>query len=197
MSWYDQDRSYKDETSGSDILVNSKGWEGELRWLATRHVSLGAAVSNTQVRERGTLFTVLNTAEVAKAYGLDPSQLYGYRFYNTGSMLGSAWDRGGIPEWVVSTYGSHAVQLGNGALTTSLGVLWADSTWADNMKTIRLPAYHVWNASLGYDTARWRALVSVNNLFSEKYYTSADTFDSVLVLPSIPRTVSVTGTWRF
>jgi len=140
---------------------------------------------------------VLNGAAVAAAYGLDPSQVYGYRFFNTGSMLGGEWDRGGVPEYVASVYGNYTQPLFRGHMTASLGFTWADETWADNLETIKLPAYTVWNGSLGYRTDEWSALFSVNNLFNEEYFTSADTFDSVLVLPSAGRTMAANFTHKF
>jgi iron complex outermembrane receptor protein len=198
LAYFDQDRSYNDSLNDSTILVNSKGFEGELRWLMTQRFSMSLAASKLKVEEKGKPFTVLNGAAVAEAYGLDPSQVYGYRFINAnGSMLGGEWDRGGVPEWVTSLYGNYNQPWGIGDVSASLGFTWADATWADNLKTVRLPAYTVWNGSLGYGTKDWSALLAVNNLLNEKYFTSADTFDSVLVFPSQPRTLSATFTHKF
>jgi iron complex outermembrane receptor protein len=197
LAYFDQERSYADSQSGNTILVNSKGYEAELRWLINERFSMSVAGSKLSVKEKGAPFTVLNGAAVAAAYGLDPSQVYGYRFFNTGSMLGGEWDRGGVPEYVASVYGNYTQPLFRGHMTASLGFTWADETWADNLETIKLPAYTVWNGSLGYRTDEWSALFSVNNLFNEEYFTSADTFDSVLVLPSAGRTMAANFTHKF
>ncbi|AZD58733.1 TonB-dependent receptor [Pseudomonas chlororaphis subsp. aurantiaca] len=90
------------------MLVNGKGYEGELRWMLNQNFSMTASATKQKVREKGQPFTVLNTAAVAQAYGLDPSQLYGFRFFDpTGQVLGGEYDRGGVPEWVTSLYGNY------------------------------------------------------------------------------------------
>ncbi|WP_313518287.1 TonB-dependent receptor plug domain-containing protein [Pseudomonas sp.] len=198
LAAFDQDRSYQDAQSGTDILVNSKGFEGELRWLIDKHFSMSAAASKTHVKEKGNPYTILNTAAVAAAMGVDPATLYGYRFYDaSGSILGGEWDRGGVPEWVTSLYGNYTQPLGIGELNASLGFTWVDAQWADNQKQIRLPSYTVWNGSVGYDYKNWSTLFTVNNLFDEEYFTSANLFDSVLVMPSEGRTFTASLNYKF
>jgi iron complex outermembrane receptor protein len=198
LAYFDQDRSYQDAQSGSDILVNSKGYEAELRWLLNKNFSLSATGSKMAVREKGAPFTILNTAAVANAIGVDPASLYGYRIFDpSGSVLGGEWDRGGVPEWVGSLYGNYTQPLGSGRLNSSLGFTWVDAQWADNQKQIRLPAYTVWNGSVGYDYQNWSTLLTVNNLLNEKYFTSANLFDSVLVFPSEPRTFTASLNYKF
>ena len=198
LAYFDQDRSYQDAQSGSNILVNSKGYEAELRWLLNQNFSMSATGSKMSVREKGAPFTVLNTAAVATALGVAPSSLYGYRFYDpSGSVLNGEWDRGGVPEWVASLYGNYTQPLGPGRLNSSLGFTWVDAQWADNQKQIRLPAYTLWNGSVGYDYKNWSTLLTVNNVFNKKYFTSANLFDSVLVFPSEPRTFMASLNYKF
>ncbi|MBK5417899.1 TonB-dependent siderophore receptor [Pseudomonas sp. TH31] len=199
LAYYDQEKSYRDSTNGSTILVNGKGYEGELRWMLNQNFSMTASATKQKVREKGQPFTVLNTAAVAKAYGMDPSQLYGMRFFDpTGSVLGGEFDRAGVPEWVTSLYGNYTQPTTwGGNVNASLGFTWVDKQWADNQKQIQLPAYTVWNGSIGYSEKSWEALLSVNNLLNEKYFTSANLFDSTLVFPSAPRTYTATFTYKF
>jgi len=44
---------------------------------------------------------------------------------------------------------------------------------------------------------QFTALLQVNNLLDEEYYTSADLFDSVVVKPSEGRTLSLTLSYDF
>ena len=62
----------------------------------------------------------------------------------------------------------------------------------DAMQSVLLPSYVVWTGSVGYINDRFSALMQVNNLGDEEYYTSADLFESVVVKPSEGRTVSLT-----
>ena len=62
---------------------------------------------------------------------------------------------------------------------------------------IRDRSYSVWTASMSYLSGRYEIMATVNNLTDEKYYTSADLFDSVVVKPSEGRTVSVILSYKF
>lgn len=199
LAYYDQEKTYRDSQNGSTVLVNGKGYEGELRWMLNQNFSMTASATKQKVREKGQPYTVLNTAAVAQAYGLDPSQLYGFRFFDpTGQVLGGEYDRGGVPEWVTSLYGNYTQPTTwGGKVNASLGFTWVDAQWADNQKQIRLPAYTVWNGSVGYSEKSWDALLSVNNILNEKYFTSANLFDSTLVFPSAPRTYTASFNYKF
>ena len=50
---------------------------------------------------------------------------------------------------------------------------------------------------MSYLSGRYEIMATVNNLTDEKYYTSADLFDSVVVKPSEGRTVSVILSYKF
>ena len=63
--------------------------------------------------------------------------------------------------------------------------------YMDVMESVLLPPYSVWTASMSYLSGRYEIMATVNNLTDEKYYTSADLFDSVVVKPSEGRAVSV------
>ena len=65
------------------------------------------------------------------------------------------------------------------------------------MESVLLPSYSVWTASMSYLSGRYEIMATVNNLTDEKYYTSADLFDSVVVKPSEGRTVSVILSYKF
>ena len=111
--------------------------------------------------------------------------------------MNTRMERGGLPDNIVSIYGTWAQELGAGDVTGSLGLTWVDETYTDIMQTVMLPSYTVVNGSVSYAQGPFTGLLQVNNLMDEKYYTSADLFDSVVVKPSAGRTFSLTLTYAF
>ncbi len=87
--------------------------------------------------------------------------------------------------------------IGDAKAIASLGFTYADETYMDVMESVLLPSYSVWTASLSYLSGNYEIMATVNNLTDEKYYTSADLFDSVVVKPSEGQTVSVILSYKF
>jgi iron complex outermembrane recepter protein len=93
-----------------------------------------------------------------------------------------------------STYDMAAVPgLGVGA-----GLYYVGEREATLPNTFKLPAYVRTDAALYYRRDAWRLQLNIDNLFDRKYVTggSASTFNYMLV-PSDPRTVKVTASYRF
>mgnify|MGYP001389190858 FL=1 len=177
------------------VSVFSDGYELELRGLVNDNLSLIATATHTDTTEIGNSFVVINGAEFAAQNGLKPWEVYGGRISgdrDTFTGTGTELDRGGLPDNIVSVATSWNQELFSGDFTASLGFTWVDDTYTDALQAIKLPDYMVWTGSVGYVYDRFSALVQVNNLTGEEYYTSADLFDSVVVKPSEGRIVSVT-----
>ena len=201
FAYYDQDKTYRDSQTNSLIAVYGDGFELELRALVTEELSILATATNTSTEEvsDGAL-AVINGADFAAQNGLNPEDVYGGRIAGPRSaFVGSnvRLDRGGLPDNIISVYGTWAQELGGGDITGSLGFTWVDETFTDVMQTVMLPSYTVWNGSVSYATGPFTALIQANNLLDEEYYTSADLFDSVVVKPSAGRTFSLTLTYAF
>lgn len=201
FAYYDQDKTYRDSQTNSLIAVYGDGFELELRALVTEELSILATATNTSTEEvsDGAL-AVINGADFAAQNGLNPEDVYGGRIAGPRSaFVGSnvRLDRGGLPDNIISVYGTWAQELGGGDITGSLGFTWVDETFTDVMQTVMLPSYTVWNGSVSYATGPFTALLQANNLLDEEYYTSADLFDSVVVKPSAGRTFSLTLTYAF
>ncbi|MDU0353937.1 TonB-dependent receptor [Paraglaciecola aquimarina] len=131
---------------------------------------------------------------------MQPYQVYGGRIGGNRSIFvgtGVELDRGGLPDNSMSFYLNYVQPMGDGQFTSSTGFGWADETYTDVLETILLPSYMVWTASVGYVADSYEVLLSINNLFDEEYYTSADLFDSVVVKPSEGRTGSIMLSYKF
>ena len=201
LAAYDQEKTYRDGQTGALIAVYSEGYEFEARALLSEYFSLTATATHIETTEvsDGAL-AVINGAEFASQNGLEAWQVYGGRIAGVRStFVGSnvELDRGGLPDNMFSLYGNFTYPTEMGKLTSSVGFSWADETYTDALETVLLPSYTVWTASLGLVADQYEVLLSVNNLFDEEYYTSADLFDSVVVKPSEGRTASLMFSYKF
>ena len=201
IAWYDQDKTYRDSQTGALVAVYGDGLEFEMRALVNENLSILATATHTNTEEvsNGAL-AVINGADFAAQNGLNPEDVYGGRIAGPRSAfvgMNTRMERGGLPDNIVSIYGTWAQELGAGDVTGSLGLTWVDETYTDIMQTVMLPSYTVVNGSVSYAQGPFTGLLQVNNLMDEEYYTSADLFDSVVVKPSAGRTFSLTLTYAF
>ncbi len=201
IAWYDQDKTYRDSQTGALVAVYGDGLEFEMRALVNENLSILATATHTNTEEvsNGAL-AVINGADFAAQNGLNPEDVYGGRIAGPRSAfvgMNTRMERGGLPDNIVSIYGTWAQELGAGDVTGSLGLTWVDETYTDIMQTVMLPSYTVVNGSVSYAQGPFTGLLQGNNLMDEEYYTSADLFDSVVVKPSAGRTFSLTLTYAF
>lgn len=84
------------------------------------------------------------------------------------------------PAWTGNAQASYAADLGDGALTTTLGVSWKSKTYQFEVPNPYLdqPAYRLVDASLVYAAPdkRWTIGLYGKNLFDKQYKTSGYTF---------------------
>ncbi|GLR69453.1 TonB-dependent siderophore receptor [Agaribacter marinus] len=201
LSYYDQEKTFRDGQTNALVAVFGKGLEFELRALLTENLSITATATNTDTSEisDGAL-AVINGADFAAQNGLEAWEVYGGRIAGIRSAFvgnGVELERGGLPDNIASVYTNWSQALGEGEFNASIGVTYVDSTYTDVLQTILLPSYTVWNGSVGYAQGPFSVLLKANNLLDEEYYTSADLFDSVVVKPSEGRTFSVTLSYAF
>ena len=211
LNYYNQDKSEQAGQTQALTEVFGQGYELELRAVASDALSIVATATHSETYEKGDkIFTVINAADFARQNGLAASDIYGGRIAGErGTFVGEGarLERGGLPNNIVSVFGTYQAPLNlpfltpapnnTGKLTTSLGFTWADKTASDVFGSVILPSYTAWTASLRYETQRVTTLLQINNLTNEKYYTSADLFDSVVVKPSEGRTLSCSFSYAF
>ena len=200
LTYYDQEKTERSGQLSSVTQTFSKGVEFELRALITDQLSIIATATHSEIDEIGNIFTVINGADFAAQNGLTPDQVYGGRISADRDTLtgpGAKLERGGLPDNIVSLYGTWTQELFGGEVNASLGFTWVEETHMDAMRSVLLPDYVVWTGSVGYINDRFSALLQANNLTDEEYYTSADLFESVVVKPSEGPTVSLTLRYAF
>jgi iron complex outermembrane recepter protein len=80
---------------------------------------------------------------------------------------------GSTPEWSGSLWASYEVQPGSALAGVNLGagVVYKDAVFADTLELLRVPAYTVLRAALGYRTKLFDVQVTVNNIANVRYYT--------------------------
>lgn len=201
IAYYDQEKTYRDSQTGALVAVYGDGLEFEMRALVSENLSILATATHTNTEEvsDGAL-AVINGADFAAQNGLNPEDVYGGRIAGPRAAFvgeNQRLERGGLPDNIVSIYGTWTQPMGEADLTGSLGFTWVDETYTDILQTVMLPSYSVFNGSVSYAQGPFTALLQVNNLLDEEYYTSADLFDSVVVKPSAGRTFSLTVSYAF
>ncbi|MEE2736293.1 MAG: TonB-dependent receptor [Pseudomonadota bacterium] len=195
FSYFDQEKTERSGQLSTVTQTYSEGYEFELRGIITDELSIIATATQAEVDEVGNIFTVINGADFAAQNGLLPAQVYGGRISADRDTLtgpGAKLERGGLPDRILSIYGTWNSELYGGEVNASIGFTAVEETYMDAMQSVLLPSYVVWTGSVGYINDRFSALMQVNNLGDEEYYTSADLFESVVVKPSEGRTVSLT-----
>ncbi len=201
LSYYDQEKVARTGQTAALTQVFASGVEMELRAVITDEFSLIATATNSETTEIGdAIFTVVNLADFAEENNLQPEDLYDGRVAGDRATFvgeGAELDRGGLPDTIFSLYGTYLLEMGAQDFTFSLGFTNVSSTYTDVFESVELPSYTVWTGSIRYERDQFSALVQLNNMTDEEYYTSADLFDSVVVKPSEGATASLTLTYNF
>ena len=127
IAWYDQDKTYRDSQTGALVAVFGDGLEFEMRALVNENLSILATATHTNTEEvsNGAL-AVINGADFAAQNGLNPEDVYGGRIAGPRSAfvgMNTRMERGGLPDNIVSIYGTWAQELGAGDVTGSLGLI--------------------------------------------------------------------------
>ena len=150
VSYYDQEKTFRSAQTNALGALFGDGIEAEMRLVLSDSFSLTATATNSDTSEvcDGCLF-IPNQAQVAEMNGLDPWAYYGGRFggaraYYIGEQV--EVERGGLPDTIISAYGSYTIPYGPGRVIASLGFTYADSTYMDFAESALLPSYSVWTA---------------------------------------------------
>lgn len=201
VAYYDQEKTYRDAQTQALGSVSGRGIEGELRLVLNDALSLSATLTTSDTSElNDKALAIMNAAQFAEQNDMEAYEFFGGRIGGDRATFigeGVEVDRGGLPDTVASVYASYSSAFGNAKLISSLGFTYAEETYMDWSESVLLPSYSVWTASVNYLSDNIEVLATINNLFDEKYYTSADLFSSVVVKPSEGRTASVMFSFKF
>ena len=198
--YYEQERT---DFSAQSIVTNqvsdTEGFEFELRWLASRNLTLTAAYTNIEVVNRSTLdgggrFSFLGAEDLPDT---DPTRFYGGTaagFVTLATNPGAL--RTGVPENIISVSGIYNFHNG---LQLFGSVIDVDSAYSSFSRAVKLPAYTLVNAGAKYDLGRWSFTFTAKNLTDERYFRAnfPNLFGSAIVLPELPRHYQASVAYKF
>ncbi len=103
--------------------------------------------------------------------------------------------RYGIPEWTASLLAVYNFDNGFGI---SGGPSYVDSMYGNPDKTLTLPSYTLWHASVFYRSETWEVSLSAKNLTDEDYFHPFDAFAAnAIILKGLPTTAEISFTFNF
>lgn len=201
VDYFNQERvDYDAQDTVTNNTTRSKGWEGELRWVATDFLTVTGAYTNLKVINLGpsaaSQFSFMGAQDLINV-GINPAAAYG----GTVGWSVAVADRrkAGIPENLYSLNLLFALDSVLPGLSGTLSGSHVDAVWSGYSKSVRLPSYTLLNAGVRYEHGSWAVGLQSKNLTNERYFRSnfPDLFGSSVVLPELPRTILVTADYKF
>jgi iron complex outermembrane receptor protein len=201
VDYFDQERTdYNAQDTVTNNSTKSKGWEGELRWVATDMLTITGAYTNLKVINLGDAadaqFSFMGAEDLIKA-GINPAAGYGG---TVGWSIATPDHRkAGVPENIYSLNLLMGFDRWIPGLSGTLSGTHVDAVWSGYSKAVRLPSYFLVNAGVRYEKGAWSVGLQSKNLTNERYFRSnfPDLFGSSVVLPEMPRTWLVTADYKF
>ena len=198
--YYEQERT---DFSAQSIVTNqvsdTEGFEFELRWLASRNLTLTAAYTNIEVTNLSTLdgggrFSFLGAEDLPDT---DPTRFYGGTaagFVTLATHPGAL--RTGVPENIISL---SAIYNFHNGLQLFGSLIDVDSAYSAFSRAVKLPAYTLLNLGAKYDLGRWSFTLTAKNLTDERYFRAnfPNLFGSAIVLPELPRHYQASVAYKF
>lgn len=194
-------------TGSPPSVVNTvgKGAELEIRWVATRNLSLTFAgnLQHTEVIGPDQSFQYVPAYAVCGANPACYQSSFGgaYVTYNFSSLPGRSgnYAYGPIPHSVDSLYLNY---IGDdhawGRVGMTIGSTYTSKTSGTVQNAIVYPSYFVENLSLFYQFGKNEVDLNVDNLADQLYFTpDADTYVNLGALPGVGREWRVTFKRRF
>ena len=198
--YYEQERT---DFSAQAIVTNqvskTEGFEFELRWVASRNLTLTAAYTNIEVTNLSTLdgggrFSFLGAGDLPDT---DPTLFYGG---TAGGFVTLTTNpkalRAGVPENIISVSGIYNFHNGVQLFASVIDV---DSAYSGFPRSVKLPAYTLVNAGAKYDLSSWSFTFTAKNLTDERYFRAnfPNLFGSAIVLPELPRHYQASVAYKF
>lgn len=182
-----------------------KGEELEIRWVATRNVSLTFAgnLQHTEVIGPDQSFQYIPAYTVCGAnFACDIASFGGaYVTFNFNSLPGRAgnYAYGPIPHSVDSLYLNYISDEHSwGRFGVTIGATYTSKTSGTVQNAVVYPAYFLENLSLFYQYGKTEVDLNVDNLTNQLYFTpDADTYVNLGALPGVGREWRLTLKQRF
>jgi iron complex outermembrane recepter protein len=193
VSGFRQTRTSFSQDTGQVLATLSRGAEVEIRWVASRKLSLTAGGTWQK-----TIYSPVRASTISvnpTFFGL-PNDYYGGRVQTTLLAQPDYSERSGYPDKVITL---NATYLLKGGWSANLSGRYQAKVPSGRIKDITLPQAHVYGGNIAYDTKRWGFRFTVNNLTNELYFTpnSPDGLGEVIVIPAPERHYQTTFTYKF
>ena len=189
LSHYEQERTdFSAQSIVTNQSVKTEGTEFEVRWAVDESLFVGATYTNVEVINLTTLagsgnFSFLGAEDLPL---VPPELLFGGQLGGIVNVAASGGRRAGMPENIYSLYGTYLFDNG---LTISASVSDVDDVFSSLSNSVKLPAYTLYNMTLGWESEQWKFSLTGKNLTDERYFRSnfPNLFGNTIVLPELPR----------
>jgi iron complex outermembrane receptor protein len=189
LSHYEQERTdFSAQSIVTNQAVNSEGTEFEVRWAVNESLFVGATYTDVEAinlssLDGGSRFSFFGVEDLPL---VAPELLLGGQVAGPVNVAASGGRRAGMPENIYSLYGTYLFDNG---LTISASMTDVDSAFSGFSNSIKLPAYTLYNMTVGWESEQWKFSLTGKNLTDERYFRAnfPNLFGSTIVLPELPR----------
>ena len=189
LSHYEQERTdFSAQSIVTNQAVKTEGTEFEVRWAVNESLFVGATYTDVEAinlssLDGGSRFSFFGVEDLPL---VAPELLLGGQVAGPVNVAASGGRRAGMPENIYSLYGTYLFDNG---LTISASVTDVDSAFSGFSNSIKLPAYTLYNMTVGWESEQWKFSLTGKNLTDERYFRAnfPNLFGSTIVLPELPR----------
>ncbi len=189
LSHYEQERTdFSAQAIVTNQAVNTEGTEFEVRWAVNESLFVGATYTDVEAinlssLDGGSRFSFFGVEDLPL---VAPELLLGGQVAGPVNVAASGGRRAGMPENIYSLYGTYLFDNG---LTISASMTDVDSAFSGFSNSIKLPAYTLYNMTVGWESEQWKFSLTGKNLTDERYFRAnfPNLFGSTIVLPELPR----------
>ena len=189
LSHYEQERTdFSAQSIVTNQAVNTEGTEFEVRWAVNESLFVGATYTDVEAinlssLDGGSRFSFFGVEDLPL---VAPELLLGGQVAGNVNVAASGGRRAGMPENIYSLYGTYLFDNG---LTISASMTDVDSAFSGFSNSIKLPAYTLYNMTVGWESEQWKFSLTGKNLTDERYFRAnfPNLFGSTIVLPELPR----------
>ena len=189
LSHYEQERTdFSAQAIVTNQAVNTEGTEFEVRWAVNESLFVGATYTDVEAinlssLDGGSRFSFFGVEDLPL---VAPELLLGGQVAGNVNVAASGGRRAGMPENIYSLYGTYLFDNG---LTISASMTDVDSAFSGFSNSIKLPAYTLYNMTVGWESEQWKFSLTGKNLTDERYFRAnfPNLFGSTIVLPELPR----------
>ena len=201
VDWFSQERvDYNSQDVVTNNTTKAEGYEFEARFVVNPLLTVTGAYTNLKIynltaAKNGTQFSFAGASDLP---GVNPALLFGGVVPSI-VLVSDGARKAGIPENIVSMNFMFGFDPWVKGLSSTIGLSHVDSVWSGFSKTVKLPSYTLVNAGLRYEKGQWAVNGQVKNLTDERYFRSnfPDLFGASVVLPELPRSFLLSGTFKF